>query len=367
MSDTPPEGTPSAAAGPPGEDDGHTLAYGRSRHHPPPRGGPAEVGQPAEAAGQPPGGPGGRSRLRPPQRSVLERRFARLGWAFALPGLFVVLAVTLFPIVFSVAMSLSDVDVSAGGFSLSGFTTGHYGLLLGSERWRHALVFTVLYTIGTVVAELILGTLIALVLERLGGVGRSWMMALLLLPWAMITVVSAQLWAYMYNGVYGILTAASESVTGEPVQFLGTRFPAIISMAVADVWKTTPFVAIIVLAGLMMLPTDVTEAARVDGAGAWTAFWRVRLPLLRPALTIAVLFRILQAFGIFDLPFVLTGGGPGDATESLALLGWHVMFTNLDFGPGAAVAASTAALVLVGCLLFLRAFRSQVGEEEAGT
>ncbi|WP_255308278.1 carbohydrate ABC transporter permease [Streptomyces marincola] len=367
MSDTPPEGTPRADGPPTGEDEGHTLAYGHSLRHPATRGGRNRSD--AAAAEGPPGPEGQKGGSRPDRggRTALERKFARLGWGFALPGLLVVLAVTLFPIAFSVAMSLSNVDVSAGGFRLSGFTTGHYGLLLGSERWRYAVLFTVLYTIGTVLAELVLGTLIALVLERLGGAGRSWMMALLLLPWAMITVVSAQLWAYMYNGVYGILTSASENLTGEPVQFLGTRFPAIISMAVADIWKTTPFVAIIVLAGLMMLPKDVTEAARVDGADAWTAFWRVRLPLLRPALTIAVLFRILQAFGIFDLPFVLTGGGPGNATESLALLGWQVMFTNLDFGPGAAVAASTAALVLVGCLLFLRAFRSQVGEEEAGT
>ncbi|KAB8168538.1 ABC transporter permease subunit [Streptomyces sp. 3MP-14] len=296
-------------------------------------------------------------------RSSLDRKFARLGWGFATPALLVVLAITLFPIAFSVAMSLSHVTVSADGFQLSGTTGEHYELLLKSDRWRHALVFTVLYTIGTVVAELVLGTLIALVLEQLSG-GRGWMMALLLLPWAMITVVSAQLWAYMYNGVYGVLTALTEGLTGTPFQFLGTPTPAVLSMAAADVWKTTPFVAIIVLAGLMMLPSDVVEAARVDGANAWTAFWKVRLPLLRPALVIAVLFRILQAFGIFDLPFVLTGGGPGDATESLALLGWQVMFTNLDFGPGAAVAASTAALVLVGCLIFLRAFKARVGDEE---
>ncbi|WP_326599370.1 carbohydrate ABC transporter permease [Streptomyces sp. NBC_01803] len=363
MSDVSPGG-----AGQP--DDERTAAYGRPESPPlsermslekRPTAGPPPPSCSGEGGGS--GDDGGVVR---PRRSMLERRFARLGWWFATPALLVVLAVTLFPVSFSIAMSLSGVEVSADGFRLSGFTTDHYQLLLGSERWRHALSFTVLYTIGTVLVELLLGTLIALVLERLGGAGRGWMMALLLLPWAMITVVSAQLWAYMYNGVYGVLTTLSEDVTGQPVQFLGTRMPAILSMAVADIWKTTPFVAIIVLAGLMMLPSDVVEAARVDGAGAWTAFWRVRLPLLRPALTIAVLFRVLQAFGLFDLPFVLTGGGPGDATESLALLGWQAMFTNLDFGPGAAVAASTAGLVLVGCLLFLRAFRSRVGDEEAG-
>ncbi|WP_241562123.1 carbohydrate ABC transporter permease [Streptomyces hoynatensis] len=355
MSDTP------MSSGSPDDDDDPTLSFV-----------PDDVATGGHRA-KPPAPPG----LRPPpkrrqrvlgmvQRSPLERKFARLGWRFAAPSLIVVAGVTLFPIAFSVAMSLSDVRVSSNGFELSGLTTENYSVLFSSERWRHALVFTVCYTIGTVLTELVLGTAIALVLERLSG-SRGWMMALLLLPWAMITVVSAQLWAYMYNGVYGVLTSLSENLTGEARQFLGTPVPAMVSMAVADIWKTTPFVAIIVLAGLMMLPSDVIEAAKVDGAGGWTVFWRVRLPLLRPALTIAVLFRILQAFGIFDLPFVLTGGGPGDATESLALLGWQVMFTNLDFGPGAAVAASTAGLVLIGCLVFLRAFRARVGDEEGGT
>ena len=296
-------------------------------------------------------------------RSARDRRLSRLGWSFASPALVVVLAVTVFPIVFSLAMSFSEVRVSGSGFRLGAFTGDNYAELLASDRWRQALLFTVLYTLGTVFVEVVLGTLIALVLERLTG-SRGWMMALLLLPWAMITVVSAQLWAYVYNGVYGAFSVVFEAVTGHEINLLGTPVPAVLAMSVADIWKTTPFVAIIVLAGLVMLPDDVTEAARVDGANAWTIWWRIRLPLLRPTLAIAVLFRILQAFGIFDLPFVLTGGGPGNSTESLALLGWQVMFQNLSFGPGAAVAASTAALVLIGCLAFLRAFRTQVGDSE---
>ncbi|MDQ1006467.1 multiple sugar transport system permease protein [Streptomyces sp. V4I23] len=296
-------------------------------------------------------------------RTARDRRLSRLGWGFASPALLAVVAVTVFPVLFSLAMSFSEVEVTGSGFRLGAPTGDNYAELFASERWRHALLFTVLYTLGTVFAEVVLGTVVALVLERLTD-GRGWMMALLLLPWAMITVVSAQLWAYVYNGVYGVLSYAVEAVTGDQVNILGTPVPAVLAMSVADIWKTTPFVAIIVLAGLVMLPGDITEAARMDGANAWTIFWRVRLPLLRPTLAIAVLFRILQAFGIFDLPFVLTGGGPGDATQSLALLGWQVMFQNLSFGPGAAVAASTAALVFAGCLVFLRAFRTQVGEAE---
>jgi multiple sugar transport system permease protein len=134
-------------------------------------------------------------------------------------------------------------------------------------------------------------------------------------------------------------------------------------MMVADIWKTTPFVAIIVLAGLVMLPGDIYEAAEIDGASGWYTFWHITVPLLRPTLALAVMFRVLQASGLFDLPYVLTGGGPGTSTTSLAVLGYDAMFKNLDFGGGAAVATSTALLVLLGCLLALRTFRVQVGKE----
>jgi multiple sugar transport system permease protein len=161
-----------------------------------------------------------------------------------------------------------------------------------------------------------------------------------------------------------VLNAIMDSVGVHNLNVLGTPTQASIAMGVADVWKTTPFVAIMVLAGLVMLPSEVVEAARVDGARGWTIFWKIRLPLLRPALAVAVMFRILQAFGLFDLPYVLTGGGPGTSTESLALLGYKVLFNDLEFGPGAAVAASTAIIVLVICLVFLKVFRTQVGEQE---
>jgi multiple sugar transport system permease protein len=293
---------------------------------------------------------------------VFRRELARLGWGFSAPALIVIAAVTIFPIVFSVVMSLSNVNVTGNGFSLHGLTAGNYSILIHSSEWRYALGFTVFYTVVTVAVEVTLGTCIALVLERLAA-GRGWMMALLLVPWSMITVINAQLWGYVYNPTYGIIDAIFSHIgLGAPV-LLGTRPSAIISLMVADVWKTTPFVAIIVLAGLVMLPQDLYEAAEVDGSNGWSTFWRITFPLLRPTIALAVLFRVLQAFGLFDLPYVMTQGGPGDATTSLAILGYNAMFRDIDFGPGAAVATSTALLVLVGCLLFLRVFRAQVGRE----
>ncbi len=189
------------------------------------------------------------------------------------------------------------------------------------------------------------------------------MMALLLVPWSMITVINAELWYYAYNPVYGIIDNIFSHIgLGAPV-ILGTRTSAIIALMVADIWKTTPFVAIIVLAGLVMLPRDLYEAAEVDGAGGWKVFWRITFPQLRPTIALAVLFRVLQAFGLFDLPFVLTSGGPGYSTQSLAILAYNAMFRDLDFGPGAAVATSTALLVVIGCIVFLKVFRAQAGTE----
>jgi multiple sugar transport system permease protein len=200
------------------------------------------------------------------------------------------------------------------------------------------------------------------VLERLTA-GRGWMMALLLIPWSMITVINAELWAYIYNGTYGVADYILGALGfGHPV-ILGTPTSAIIGLMIADIWKTTPFVAIIVLAGLVMLPGDVFEAAEVDGASGWYTFWRITLPLLRPTIALAIIFRVLQAFGLFDLPYVMTGGGPGTATQSLAILAYNALFKNLAFGPGAAVATSTALLVLIACLASLRVFRVQVGQE----
>jgi multiple sugar transport system permease protein len=270
---------------------------------------------------------------------VNRKRMARLGWTFTAPSLIVI------------------------GVALNGFTGSNYSLVLSSSKWHYALGFTLIYTLITVLIELALGTLIALVLERLTA-GRGLMMALLLIPWSMITVINAELWGYIYQGTYGVADAILNAVgLGHP-NILGQSTSAIIGLMIADIWKTTPFVAILVLAGLVMLPGDIYEAAEVDGSSGWSTFWRITVPLLRPTLALAVMFRVLQAFGLFDLPYVLTNGGPGTATNSLAILGYNVIFKNLSFGPGAAVATTTALLVLLGCLLSLRTFRVQVGKED---
>ena len=293
---------------------------------------------------------------------VNRKRMARLGWTFTSPALIIIGLVTIFPIVYSVVISFSNAAVSGNGVALNGFTTSNYSLVFKNSTWHYALGFTIIYTAITVIVELVIGTMIALVLQRLTA-GRGFMMALLLIPWSMITVINAELWGYIYQGTYGVADAILTAVGLGSPDILGTPTPAIIGLMIADIWKTTPFVAIIVLARLVMLPGDVYEAAEVDGSSGWSTFWRITVPLLRPTLALALIFRVLQAFGLFDLPYVLTNGGPGTSTTSLAILGYDAIFKNLSYGPGAAVATTTAALVLLGCLLSLRAFRVQVGKE----
>ncbi|MFF8035684.1 carbohydrate ABC transporter permease [Streptomyces sp. NPDC016626] len=320
-----------------------------------------------KTAGTPPEGGGDGARAGAPRKSPgappgsTARRRARTGWLFASPALLVIAAVTVFPVVFSLVLSFCEVRLEYGGLRFGSPTLAHYEALLTHPEWYRALAFTLGFTVVSVSVELVLGTLTALVLERLGA-GRGWILALLLLPWALINVIAAQLWSYLFNGTYGAVGWLCEQVFGTQPDILGQPVPAMAAMVAVDVWKTTPFVAIVVLAGLMLIPDDVYEAAEIDGASAWTTFWKVTLPQLRPIVAIAVLFRILQAFGIFDLPFVLTQGGPGTATQSVAILGYRILFQNLDFGGGAAVAVTTAVIVLGCCLLFLRVFRAQVDE-----
>ncbi len=190
---------------------------------------------------------------------LIRRNLARLGWGFSAPALIVIAAFTIFPILFSIIVSFEKVNVSGSGFSFSGLTASNYSIVIKAALWHHALWFTTLYTVVTVLSEIVLGTLFALVLERLTG-GRGPMMALLLIPWSLITVVSAELWGYIYNSSYGLLEGLFPNVLGHP-------FSATIALMVADIWKTTPFVTIIVLAGLVMIPTELFEASEVDGAG----------------------------------------------------------------------------------------------------
>ncbi|EPZ53047.1 carbohydrate ABC transporter permease [Alicyclobacillus acidoterrestris] len=300
------------------------------------------------------------------RRRNLKMADRRAGFGLLAPAGIVMLAVTIFPIVYSIIMSFNNINLTTNGFEFQSNGINNYKTVFGSPVFWHSAWFTVYYAIVTVFVELFFGLLIALAInnvKKLQGLSIS----IMLIPWALITVISAQMWDYIYNGVYGVLNAVAAGLhlIGQPVTWLGQNTSAVIAMMVADIWKTTPFVVIILLSGLQMIAQDYYEAARIDGANSWQLFWKVTFPLLRGSIALAGLFRILQAFGVFDLPFVLTQGGPGTATESLAILGYRTLFEDLHFGVGAAVAVSTVILILLACLIFLSGFRSMVEEEAA--
>jgi len=297
--------------------------------------------------------------------SKLDRQYAIAGYLMLAPALLVIAFVTLFPILYSIWMSLNTIQSTFNGFSFSFTGLTNYGIVFSNQQFWQALEFTLMYAVVTVCVELVLGLLVALALNQPIR-GRGLAVAVMLVPWTLITVISAQMWDYIYNGVYGVLNYLLQSlhIIHSPVLWLGSPGLATISMMVADIWKTTPFVTMILLAGLQLIPDELYEAAKIDGATAWGRFWHVTFPLLRPSLGLATLFRILQAFGLFDLPFVLTGGGPGTSTTSIAMLAYRAIFNDGNYGPGTAVAVTTVVMVIILAVLSLKALRTQVGEIE---
>ncbi len=244
----------------------------------------------------------------------------------------------------------------------------NYRLLLASDRLWAALGNTVLFTGVTVAAEVGLGLALALLVHRKMR-GRALVRASVLVPWAFSTAVSALLWGWIFHDRYGLANhlLMTLGVLGEPQIWLASPSLAMGAAIVADVWKTTPYVALIVLAGLQAVDPALYEAGSLEGAVGLRAFRHLTLPLILPTLAVAVMFRTVDAFRVFDLIYVLTRGGPGGATETLSVLAYQLLFQDLDFGRGAAMGLLTlagGAVIGAGYLWALRA--AQPGGRERG-
>ena len=230
----------------------------------------------------------------------------------------------------------------------------NYQLLLGSSRFWAALGHSALFAAIAVTAEVILGMVLALALHHVVR-GRGILRATVLLPWAMPTVVAALMWQFMFADA-GIVNVALQraGVLSGPVAWFSQATLAWVPVVLADVWKTTPFVALLLLAGLQNIDQRLYEAARTDGASPWQAFLHITLPLLKPALLVVLVFRTLDAFRVFDLVYVLTGGGPGTATEPVVLYTFASLLQHLRFGYGSAVSMVVFAIALVLALAYVR-------------
>ena len=243
----------------------------------------------------------------------------------------------------------SELDTAIIESNFSGFD--NFGRVLTDKRVGATITFTLVFTFISVFLELCLGMMLALIMNKALW-GRGMIRTISLIPWAIPTSVAALMWSYLYDGSSGIV-AHMFSVIGlisESTQLLLSSQGALGAIILADVWKTTPYMALLLLAGLQLIPNSLYESSALDGASKLQQFRYVTLPLLKPSIFVALLFRTLDAFRVFDLIYVLTGGGPGGATESISIYAYKVMFAQTRFGYGSAIVLIMA--VAVGIITF---------------
>jgi ABC-type sugar transport system permease subunit len=265
-------------------------------------------------------------------------REARTAWMFITPALAVIALVALFPIAWTIweSLHLHDLRMPWRGRPFVGLD--NYVEVARDARFWGALAHTLMFTVTVVGIEIALGLALALLLDRPMR-GRDALRVAALLPWAIPTVVVALVWRFIFESQAAWLFV-NPAAAWAPI-------------IAADVWRMTPFVAILLLAGLQQIDPAIYEAARMDGAGTWRQFREITLPLLRPAIVVAVLFRALDAFRVFDLIFVMTGGGPGTATEPLSVYAFTSLLRNLRFGFGSALSVIVFAIAFAGALLWV--------------
>jgi trehalose/maltose transport system permease protein len=287
-----------------------------------------------------------------------ERAEARAARALVLPAFALLGAVALYPVAATFGMSLQRILLV---FQERRFVAlRNYGELLRDARFWAALGHTAYFTAISVGAELVLAVPLALVLHRAVR-GRGVLRAAVLLPWAIPTAVSAKLWSWLLEPGVGVV---ARLWPGPPVNWLGSPALALHAAIVLDVWKSTPFVALLVLAGLQGISPEVYAAAEVDGASPRRVFWSITLPLLRPAILVALLFRSLDAWRVFDAIYVLTEGGPANATETLSIYAYKTLVRAGDLGYGAALSVATVASAAVLSAIALAALARGAGGAE---
>lgn len=306
------------------------------------------VQQPPETATLPSGL--GKRRPEKPRRADGEQR--RTAVRMVTPALVLMFLVAAAPIGYAIWLSLNIYSVRQAGLSkFVGLT--NYWDALSSSPWWQAFGQTFLFAFSSVFLELVIGTAMALLLN-MAFRGRGLLRSALLMPYAVLTVVSAITWQAMFEPNLGLVTGVLRilGLPGGDLVWLGEPGYAMVVIILADVWKTAPFVALLVLAGLQVIPGDVYEAADLDGAGRWQTFWRITLPLLRPAIAIAAIFRLLEALRVFDLPFVLTKGANG--TQTLSMLAYQQLREGRLIGQGSALSILTFVTVMAVSLVYIR-------------
>ncbi len=266
------------------------------------------------------------------------------------PALVLVALVAIYPLARTIYDSFTNRQFLEGIEPTEFVGLQNYRDLLHDTIFRDSIVVTVKFTLVTVAFELVLGLIIALVVNS-GFKGRGVMRAMMLVPWAIPTVVAAQMWKWMYDDVFGVINDGllRLHIVDEPVAWISQSSTALASVAAVDIWKTTPFVALLLLAGLQVIPNEVYEAADVDGASKWHQFWRITLPLLVPAILVVLVFRTLDALRVFDVFYVFFGSRLD--TQTMAIYTQNTIVATGDVGYGAAM--SVAIFLIIGIFVVI--------------
>jgi multiple sugar transport system permease protein len=276
------------------------------------------------------------------------------------PAVIAMLLVTAYPIIYAVVLSFQDLDLrfpEEGGF----VGLDNYGTVLTSDLWWTDLFNTLFITVIAVSIELVLGMAIALVMYR-AIFGRGAIRASVLIPYGIVTVVAAFSWQFAFDPATGFVN--NLPLIADDKAWFGERFSAFAVIIMAEIWKTVPFMALLLLAGLTTIDDGLYEAAKVDGANAWQRFVRITLPLMKPAILVALLFRTLDSFRVFDTIFIMTRGAQD--TESVSILGYNQLISRLNLGLGSAVSVMIFICVLIIAFIFIRGFGARTQEGRVG-
>ncbi|HEY2265411.1 MAG TPA: sugar ABC transporter permease [Streptosporangiaceae bacterium] len=292
-----------------------------------------------------------------PQLSEGARAERRLGFMLIAPAVIVMIAVTAYPVGYAIYLSLERYNLALPQETkFIGF--GNYAAVLSSPYWWHTLVVTLIITVFSVSITLVLGFLLAFVLHRTI-FSRGLIRTVSLIPYGIVTVAAAYSWQYAWTPGQGYLSSIFNNSAP-----LTDEVKSIIVIVIAEIWKTTPFMALLLLAGLSLVPEDLQKAAKVDGATGWQRFTKITLPLMKPAILVALLFRTLDSFRIFDNIYILTQGSNG--TGSVSILGFDNLFNALNLGIGSTISILIFICVAIIAFLFIKGFGTAAPGSDIG-
>ena len=282
----------------------------------------------------------------------------RLGWLLCAPAVIVMIGVTGYPIIYAVWLSLERYNLELPQ-QVKFIGLANYGAVLSSSYWWTALWVTLVITVFSVAITLVLGMLLAMLMHRTI-FGRGTVRTAALIPYGIVTVAAAYGWQYAWTPGEGYLSAAFHNSAP-----LTSQVPAIAVIILAEVWKTTPFMGLLLLAGLSLVPEDLQKAAKVDGASGWQRFTKITLPLMKPAILVALLFRTLDSFRIFDNIYILTAGA--NNTASVSILGYNNLFNALNLGIGSAISVLIFICVAIIAVIFIKGFGTAAPGTDSGS